>query len=139
MKKVTIIAANYHKAVDRMIDLAQREIAKIGSLELKETLTIPGAWEFPLAVKRAIKQDDVDGIITLGAIEKGSTGHGVAISRATLPVLLKLSLKYDKPVTLGIIGPDATLEQIDERAEPVGMEAVRAMRQLLGLGGDRER
>jgi 6,7-dimethyl-8-ribityllumazine synthase len=69
----------------------------------------------------------VDGVITLGAIERGETGHGVALANAVFPALVALGLEFEKPVALGIIGPNATREQIESRAERVAAEAVKAV------------
>jgi riboflavin synthase len=133
-KKVVVVAANYHRAVDRMME----EVTKAKGLDLGQVKTVTGAWELPLAVKRALENPDVAGVIALGAIERGETGHGVAIARAVFPALTQLGLEYDKPVALGIIGPEASLEQIEARATPVALEAVRAMQHILNEGDEND-
>ena len=44
-----------------------------------------------------------------------------------LTALTALSLEFDKPVALGVIGPEATLEQINARVESTAHEALKAI------------
>jgi 6,7-dimethyl-8-ribityllumazine synthase len=87
---------------------------------------VAGSFELPLAAKLQLKQG-VDAVIALGAIERGETGHGEMLATAVFPALMNLGLEFEKPVALGIIGPNATREQIESRAEPVANEAVQAV------------
>jgi 6,7-dimethyl-8-ribityllumazine synthase len=131
MIRLGIVTTEYHRELtSRMVDAAKKHANALGA-DVKETVWVPGSYEMPLAVQRLIKKKGIDAVITLGYIEKGSTMHGEMIGKAVAPKLLDLSLKYDKPVGLGIIGPGATYEQAEERVEKQAKEAVDAAIKML--------
>ncbi|PCK09763.1 MAG: 6,7-dimethyl-8-ribityllumazine synthase [Alteromonadaceae bacterium] len=124
--KIAIVAAPYYDCVQEMIGIVEEGLNKnIANLETV-TFCTSGAFELPLIVAKVL-QGDFDAVVTLGAVEKGETGHGEAITNAVIPELSRLSVQYEKPVVLGIIGPRATLVQIDARAQSVASEAVTAV------------
>lgn len=125
--KIGIVAAPYHPAVRRMMAHAEAALRAAADVELAVVTEVSGSFEIPLAVKRLLKHGGVDAVVTLGAIERGETGHGTALADAVFPALMALGLEFEKPVALGIIGPNATREQIESRAEPVAGEAVKAV------------
>ena len=102
------------------------------SSTLSSVIKVQGVFEIPLQVQTMLNRNDIDAVIALGAIEEGETGHGVALANAVFPALLDLSLKFNKPVGLGIIGPLATPNQIEARAEKTAKEATSAVLESLG-------
>jgi len=69
----------------------------------------------PIIVQEILKKNDIDAIVTLGAIIKGDTSHDRVIANSTVKLLSELSLKYNKPISLGITGPDMTFDQAEAR------------------------
>ena len=127
---IAIVAAPYHPQVKEMIRWSEEEIEKSDWSNLVGIRRVSGAFEIPLQASRLLASSEVDAVITLGAIERGETGHGVAIANAVFSSLLEVSLQTNKPIALGIIGPNATKEQISSRAEPVARDAFAALRNL---------
>ncbi len=80
----------------------------------------------PLIVEELLKKKDVDAAVTLGAIIKGETRHDEIIADNAARLIADLSIKHGKPVSLGISGPDMTLEQAKDRIEVVAKRAVNA-------------
>jgi len=66
-------------------------------------------------------------VVTLGAIIKGQTKHDEVISHAAAKALTELSLKYQKPVSLGITGPGMQERHAYARIRPVAERAVEAV------------
>ncbi|MFP6674365.1 MAG: 6,7-dimethyl-8-ribityllumazine synthase [Pirellulaceae bacterium] len=129
---VGLVSAPYHAAVQRMEEMTTERLEASPSSMLTSVIKVQGVFEIPLQVQTLLERDDIDAVITLGAIEEGETGHGVALSNAVFPALLGLSLRFNKPVGLGIIGPLATPEQIESRAEKTAKEATSAVLDSLG-------
>ena len=73
------------------------------------------------------KKKDVDGIVTLGAVIKGQTKHDEVITNAVTARISKLSIKYQKPISLGISGPGMSERQAFARIRPVSERAVQAI------------
>ena len=77
-----------------------------------------------------MKKKEVDAVVTLGAVIKGQTKHDELISNVTARALIELSLKHQKPVTLGITGPGMSDRQAFQRIRPVAERAVEAAQNL---------
>ena len=69
-------------------------------------------------------------MVTLGAIIHGKTKHDEVIANSTVKSLTELSIKYSKPVTLGISGPGMQERQAYARIRPVAERAVEAAMKL---------
>ena len=96
------------------------------------TLTLGSDREHELqmlqaSLYRLLQKKEVDGVITLGAIIKGQTKHDEVIANSTAKSLTELSLKYQKPVSLGITGPGMQERHAYARIRPVAERAVEAM------------
>ena len=74
-----------------------------------------------------LQKKDVDGIVTLGAVIKGQTKHDEVITNAVAARISKLSIKYQKPISLGISGPGMSERQAFARIRPVSERAVQAI------------
>ena len=70
---------------------------------------------------------DIDAVVTLGAIIKGQTKHDEVIANVVAARISKLSIKYQKPVSLGISGPGMSERQAFGRIRPVSERAVEAI------------
>ena len=114
------------EVTSRMLSVAQE---KANSMKLKIVYTCkdPGAFDMPIVVDALLKKKDVDGIVTLGAIIKGQTKHDEVISHSTAKSLTDLSIKYQKPVSLGISGPGMQERHAYARIRPVAEHAVEAV------------
>ena len=78
---------------------------------------VPGSFDIPLAVLKLLQKDDIDGVVTLGAVIQGSTKHDEVICHSLTKTLMDLSLSFEKPVVLGVNGPGMSKEQAIARIE----------------------
>lgn len=109
-----------------MSDLAKENIYKQNNVTLTYLCYVPGCYDMPLIISELLKRRDVDAVITLGAIVKGETKHDELIANSVAKSFIDLSLKYHKPVILGISGPDMTLQQARDRVEIISSRTVVA-------------
>ncbi|MGB9125501.1 MAG: 6,7-dimethyl-8-ribityllumazine synthase [Nitrosotalea sp.] len=127
---IAIIVAEFNSEVtSKMLELAT-EKAKILKINVKYTCKVPGVFDMPLIIDKLLQKKDVDAVITLGAVIKGQTKHDELISNITAKALVDLSIKYQKPVTLGITGPGMSDRQAHQRIRPVSERAVEAAKKL---------
>jgi 6,7-dimethyl-8-ribityllumazine synthase len=127
---IAIVVSEFNKDVtSRMLSVAQ-EKAEFMKLKIVHTSTVLGSYDMPVIVDALLKKSDVDGIVTLGAIITGQTKHDEVISHATAKVLSELSVKYQKPVSLGIIGPALQEKHAHARIRPVAERAVEAAERI---------
>lgn len=122
--RVGVVIGEFHnRLMDRMLEDA-RVAAVSMNATLDEVLWVPGTYEAPLVVEKML-DSDLDAVVVLGYIEKGSTLHGQEMGATCSLVLKQLELEYSKPVGMGIIGPGATAEQAETRVAYAG-NAMRA-------------
>ncbi len=70
-KNIAVVIGSFHKKeCTQMLDAA-REQAQIDGLEIVEEVWVPGSIEKPLALKRLLLREDIDGAVALGIIERG--------------------------------------------------------------------
>ena len=127
---IAIVVSEFNKDVtSRMLSVAQ-EKAESMKLKIVYTCSVLGSFDMPVIVDALLKKNDVDGIVTLGAIITGQTKHDEVISHATAKTLSELSVKYQKPVSLGIIGPALQERHAHARIRPVAERAVEAAERI---------
>ena len=125
--KIAIVVSEFNQEVtSRMLSVAQ-EKAKTLKLKITYTCQVPGAYDMPIIVDALLQKKNVDGVVTLGAIVKGQTKHDEVIAHSTANALTELSLKYKKPVSLGITGPGMQDRHAYARIRPVAERAVEAI------------
>jgi len=113
-----------------MLDAAKYH-AKSLNIHVIKICYVPGTFDMPLIVEKLLKNEQIDAIVTIGAVIKGDTGHDLIIANTTARLLADLSLKYQKPVTLGITGPDMTANQARRRIVTVPKRAIEAANKMV--------
>ena len=125
--KIAIVVAEFNdKVTSRMLSVAQ-EKANLMKLDVVYTCKVPGSYDMPIVVDSLLQKKDIDAVVTLGAIIKGQTKHDEVIAHSTAKSLTDLSLKYSKPVSLGISGPGMEERHAYARIRPVAERAVEAV------------
>lgn len=128
--KIGLVAAEFNYEVTMlMIERAKAEAEFLGVKIVKE-IKVPGVFEIPLAVKRILEKDDVDAVITIGAVITGETKHDEVVVAQASRKVMDLGLEYDKPVGFGITGPGMTELQAMDRIEK-GRDVVDAVVKML--------
>lgn len=115
--QIGIVASEFHHdIVMEMINLAQ-EHAKFLDAEVTKIIKVPGVFDMPLAVKKLLKDEDIDAVVTLGAVIEGETEHDEIVIQHTARKITDLSVEFNKPVGLGITGPGMTRLQASTRID----------------------
>jgi len=126
-----IIVADFHKEIsEEMLENAQKAAIENG-FNIVDVVSVTGAFDVPLPLKRMLARNDVDAAIVLGAVVQGETAHDEIVVETASREIVNLSLKYDKPVGYGISGPRMTLDQAKARAREFSVRAVEAVKRLV--------
>lgn len=116
------------------IDCLKRHEAAEEAIDI---IWVPGAFEIPLAAKKAVQSGRYDAVICLGAVIRGSTPHFDYVASEVAKGIAHVSLDSGLPVIFGIITSD-TLEQAIERAGTKagnkGWQAAAAAIEMADLG-----
>ncbi|MDR1976838.1 MAG: 6,7-dimethyl-8-ribityllumazine synthase [Campylobacteraceae bacterium] len=137
-EKIAIINARFnHIITDRLVEGAKDAFLRHGGDEKNlDLILVPGAFEIPFALDKALSSGRYDGIVCVGAIIRGSTPHFDFVSAEATKGVANTTLKYQKPVTFGILTTD-TIEQAIERAGSKagnkGFESMTGLIELISL------
>lgn len=137
-EKIAIINARFnHIITDRLVEGAKDAFLRHGGKEENLSLIlVPGAFEIPMALQKALGSGKFDAVVCVGAVIRGSTPHFDYVSAETTKGVANITLKYAKPVTFGVLTVD-NLEQAIERAGSKagnkGFEAMVGVIELLSL------
>lgn len=128
---IAIVVAEFNGEITKkMLDISLQK-AKELQINVKYVSRVPGVFDMPILIDKLLAKKDIDAVVTLGAVIKGQTKHDELISNVTANLLANLSIKYGKPVTLGITGPGMAERQAYQRIRPVAERAVEAAKKLL--------
>ncbi len=115
--KIGIVVAEFNYDITMMMLQRAQEYSKFLGVEVSRVLKVPGTFDMPLAIKTLLKMDEIDGVVTLGAVIKGETDHHRVIMDNAARKITDLSLDYEKPVALGISGSGESRLQAESRIE----------------------
>ena len=127
---IAIVVAEFNEKVTSRMHQVAIEKAKNLKFNIKYTCKVPGIFDMPLIIDKLLEKKDVDGVVTLGAVIKGQTKHDEIIANSTARNIAKLSLKHQKPVSLGISGPGMSERQAYARIVTVSENAVNAVKKV---------
>ena len=134
-EKIAIINARFnHIITDRLVEGAKDSFLRHGGNEDNLDLVLaPGAFEIPFVLDKLLAKGKYDAVCCVGAVIRGSTPHFDYISAEATKGIANTALKYQKPVTFGVLTTD-TIEQAIERAgSKAGNKGFESMTSLIEL------
>lgn len=130
-EKLGMVVSTFNYEITGEMSRRSQERAKEAGAKIVKIVEVPGSFEIPLAVKKLLDDENIDGVITLGTIIKGGTDHDTVVAHSVARKLLDLSCQYGKPVSLGISGPNITWQQSEKRIEEYAIRAVDSVVKML--------
>ena len=115
--RYAIVVGRFNQFVeDSLVEGAVDALVRHGVGEDNITvIRVPGAYEIPLAAQAVAEKGDVDAIIALGAVIRGSTPHFDYVAGESASGLNKVQMDTGVPCAFGVLTVD-TIEQAIERA-----------------------
>ena len=137
-EKVAIINTRFNLFItDRLVEGARDAFIRHGGDEQNlDFILVPGAYEIPLALDKVLSSGKYDAVCCVGAVIRGSTPHFDYVAAEATKGVASTALKYQKPVTYGVLTTD-NIEQAIERAGSKagnrGFEAMPGLTELISL------
>ena len=129
--KIGIVVGDFNEEITSRMEKKALEVSKDLKADVIENIHVPGSFEIPIMVKKLLENKSIDGVVTLGAVIQGDTWHDVIIVENAARKIMDLSLEYNKPVGLGILGPRINWQQAEKRAEEYAERAVRTTVEMI--------
>jgi len=132
-----IVVSEYNYDITMMMLERAKEHAEFLGANVKYVVKAPGTFDIPIMVKKLLEKEDVDAVVTLGAVIEGETEHDEIVMQNAARKIEDLSVEYGKPVTLGISGPGESRLQAEariEKARDAVEAAVKLVKRLREIG-----
>jgi 6,7-dimethyl-8-ribityllumazine synthase len=135
--KFAIVVSRFNSFItERLLDGSLDALRRHGVEDKSiSVFRVPGAFELPLAVRKAAGQK-VDAVIALGALIRGGTPHFDYLSSEVTKGVAQVMLETGIPVSFGVLTTD-TVEQAIERAGTKagnkGAEAAQSAIEMVNL------
>jgi 6,7-dimethyl-8-ribityllumazine synthase len=115
--KFAVIVSRFNDFITgRLLDGAADALLRHGAKEEDiDVIKVPGAFEIPLAAKKAASKGTYHAIICLGTVIRGATPHFEYVASEVSKGIASVSLETGVPIAFGVITSD-TIEQAVERA-----------------------
>jgi len=136
--RFAIVVSRYNKTVtDRLLEGARDRLDGAGvPADAIDVVSVPGAWELPVAAARLLSAATYAGLIGLGCVIRGETTHDQYINAQVSRSLSELSWRSGVPIAFGVLTCQ-TMEQALQRAGGrvgnKGAEAAEAVLELVDL------
>jgi len=117
--RFALVVSKYHDFVtDRLQAGAMAALTAAGARSDDITLVrVPGAFELPLAARRAASTGAFDAIVCLGCLVRGATPHFELIASAVAHGLTAASGDTGVPITFGVLTTNSIEEALQRAAD----------------------
>ncbi len=136
--KLAVVVARFNASVtERLLGGCTAALTENGVAESDITaVSVPGAWELPLACRKLAASGKYDAVVALGCVIRGETAHFEFICAETARGLGQAGLETGVPVAFGVLtaeNGDQALERADPARRDKGREAALAALEMARL------
>ncbi|HSU97442.1 MAG TPA: 6,7-dimethyl-8-ribityllumazine synthase [Gemmatimonadaceae bacterium] len=116
-RRVVVVASRFNETITRpLVDGAlEALVAHEVAFDDIDVVWVPGAWELPLAARRALESGRYDALVALGAVIRGETPHFDFVAGEASRGLALVCIDAGIPVGFGLLTCD-TMDQALARA-----------------------
>jgi 6,7-dimethyl-8-ribityllumazine synthase len=134
-ERIAVINGRFnHIVTDRLVEGARDSFLRHGGKdENLDLILVPGAFELPFALKKAIESGKYDAVCCVGAVIRGATPHFDYVSAEATKGIASVTLKTDIPVTYGLLTTDTIEQAIERSGSKVGNKGFEAMTGLIEM------
>ncbi len=111
------VVSEFNRELTYQMEIVGREHANFLGANVEKTIMVPGVYDMPLAIKKLLKDKNIDAVVTIGCVIEGATEHDEVVVQHAARKIIDLAVEYDKPVTLGISGPGMSRIEAHERID----------------------
>jgi 6,7-dimethyl-8-ribityllumazine synthase len=143
-KKFAILVADFYADLaSQLEDGARRGLRDCGVKDDDvEVVRVPGCFELPLAARRLIAEDNLDGVVALGVVIRGETPHFDYVAGECARGIMNVQIMTNVPIGFGVLTTE-NRAQAEERADPArgdkGYEAAIAAATVAVIERKREK
>jgi 6,7-dimethyl-8-ribityllumazine synthase len=137
---IVLVKTEWNATIVDELEKGCREKLEVYKVKKVITITVPGAFEIPFAIKnyweKAGKKKKPDAFIALGCIIRGDTPHFDYVCKAVTDGVVQLNLSLPVPTIFGVLTVDNELqanERIGGKHGHKGEEAAATAIKMINL------
>lgn len=111
--KLLIVRAEFNEEITGAQLASAQALLDAHNVEY-DVISVPGSFEIPHTVERALQKNAYTGVVTLGCLIKGESIHFEVIAYALAKQLMEMSVTHALPLGFGIITA-LNMKQAEER------------------------
>ena len=92
MARLGFVVSEFNRDITYQMELLGKEHAQFLKAEVASVLYVPGVYDMPLAVRKLLRRDDIDAVVTIGTVIQGDTGHDEIVAQHAARKLMDLAL-----------------------------------------------
>ena len=116
-RRVVVVASRFNESIT--VPLAEGAVSTLVARGVAfddvDVVWVPGAWELPVAVRRALATGKYDAAVVVGAVSRGGTPHFEFVAGEAARGIMEASRDFEVPVTMGLLTTD-DMAQAEARA-----------------------
>ena len=118
-KRFAILVADFYADLAAQLeDGARRGLRDCGVADADvELVRVPGCFELPIAARRMIAGEQLDGVVALGVVIRGDTPHFDFVAGECARGIMDVQLGSGIPIGFGVLTTE-NRAQAEERADP---------------------
>jgi len=137
-RRFAIVVSRFNEGItDRLLAGARACLAEHGVRdEAVDVISVPGAWELPIAADLAARRGSYAAILALGCVIRGETPHFDFVAGPAADGLARVALDHGVPVAFGLLTTEdaaQALERAGGRHGNKGRDAALAALELADL------
>jgi 6,7-dimethyl-8-ribityllumazine synthase len=127
-KKFAIVASRFNELiVSKLVEGATQTLLKQGLADKDlDIVSVPGAFEIPLAAKKLAETKRFDGIICLGCVIRGQTSHYDYVCNEVAKGISTVMQETSVPVAFGILTTENLEQAFDRSGGKLGNKGAEA-------------
>ena len=133
MANLALVISDFNKEITSKMERNAEKVVTSLDAKIVKKIYVPGAFEMPFAANILLNKKNVDALVVLGAVIQGDTDHDLIIVHNIAQKLMEISLKHNKPIGFGVIGPRVTWQQAQARANEYSKRAVKTALEMTKL------
>jgi 6,7-dimethyl-8-ribityllumazine synthase len=94
---------------------------------------VPGAFELPLGAQFLLKSQQLDGIITIGAVIQGETKHFDFVCQGATDGIIRVMLDFNTPISFCVLTDNTKEQSIARSGGRYGNKGIEAAVSLLQM------
>ncbi len=130
-----VAVAEYNSLVTvRLLEGALETLrAEGGAVSSVTVVRVPGALELPFVARRAAESGRFDGVLALGCVIRGETGHYDAVVSGVTSGLSGLNAEGLIPIVFGVLTTDTLVQALDRVGGKAGHKGAEGALSLLSM------